>query len=190
MKRPKSSFFTQTHDSGTIAENAAKRECLALGIDYVEGTLTDQEYGVDFYANGIPTDAKNTFDIYLGNGFINDRFIVRQPFRTNCRCKQYWLMDKYTKEWFYKGPINDYLVKNYFTNKITFALAKKYLQGLDNVGTQCDAKLFANIKDKLSSLTKDNVHISYVLDNDYWTIKMKTYAHNAYDYKMGNKAIY
>ena len=83
-----------------------------------------------------------------------------------------------------------YYVDCYFTNKITFALAKKYLQGLDNVGTQCDAKLFANIKDKLSSLTKDNVHISYVLDNDYWTIKMKTYAHNAYDYKMGNKAIY
>jgi hypothetical protein len=174
--------FNATAKVGLIAENKAEADCLAAGIPYIKGTATDQEYGIDFYygENLTAVDCKNTFSIYVGNGFAGDIFQVRQPFRINCKAEEYWIMNRITSEWIYKGPISDYLTENFFINKICLRLAKVYLQSLEKQKRVCDVILFGEIKNKLKSLTRNDVHISYDQVNEGWVIKMKTYAINKY----------
>lgn len=189
MKKRTDEHFVKLHATGKKAEEIAEEFCNKNNILFKEGTDDDQDIGIDFYfskdkENPIYTgvDVKKTFDIFLGNGKMDEKFFVRQPFRNNCKAQEYWILNPYTEKWYYQGPIIDYLVKNFFIDADKLQRAKNFLQKCEAENKKCEPGFLKEIKEKLESLVYNTVHVSCVLNNDnFWDVRLRTYELEKYE---------
>lgn len=157
-------------DQGKAGEEFVEKHCQENNISYKKGSRSeDLKEGIDCYINDIPTDVKNTKDIFLcqimrESGLIN----TRHPFKTNSKSTHYYFVNvkpDLAGELIEHILIDKKLLRDFIKSEEDLIRFKNYLQSIDGKHISefgiSEAQAAFKIKQVLVSFCKSNANISY-----------------------------
>ena len=157
-------------DQGKAGEEFVEKHCQDKNIPYKKATHSeDLKEGVDCYIDNIPTDVKNTKDIFLcqimrESGLIN----TRHPFKTNSKSTHYYFVNvkpDLTGELIEHILIDKKLLRDFIKSEEDLTRFKNYLQSIDGKHISefgiSEAQAAFKIKQVLISFCKSSANISY-----------------------------
>lgn len=155
---------------GKVGEEFVRQHCQDNNIPYKKATYAeDLKEGVDCYINDIPTDVKNTKDVFLcqimrESGLIN----TRHPFKTNSKSTHYCFVNvkaDLTGELIEHISIDKKLLRDFVKSEEDLTRLKSYLQSIDGKHISefgiSESQAAFKIKQVLVSFCKSNANISY-----------------------------
>jgi len=157
-------------EQGKVGENFVEQHCQEKNILYKKATRSeDLKEGIDCYINEIPTDVKNTKDIFLcqvmrDSGLIN----TRHPFKSSSKSTHYYFVNvkpDLTGELIEHISINEKLLRDFIKSEEDLIRFKNYLASIDTKHISefgvSETQAIFKIKQVLISFCKPNVNISY-----------------------------
>lgn len=160
-----------------------------VGVDFTEQYLTkegkifkraskiqDLEEGIDCFIDKIPTDVKNTNDIFICQIMTDDGKInTRHPFKKKSKVTHYCIVDvpidDVTKGNFIEHVnIKERLLRDFIKDEANLKLFYKQLQGLEGKNMKdfgiSQSQACFKIKALLLPFLKDNIGLSYAEPED------------------------
>lgn len=162
---------------------AVKFYCYLNNISYKPATTEENRIkGIDFYIDNIPTDAKATTNIYLGN--YSDKFLLRHPFKQNSEAKNYFISkitktNNITESKMIFEPIDKYLSRKYLNKPSDFNHLKHILNRFnmmtfkDNMCKSIPHFMMTLKYDiRAAKILKDNADIKYFENEEVTTLTL------------------
>lgn len=157
-------------EQGQVGEGFIERHCQDNNIPYKKATRSeDLKEGIDCYVDNIPTDVKNTKDVFLcqvirESGLIN----TRHPFKTSSKSTHYYFVNvksDLTGELIEHISIDKKLLRDFIKSEEDLIRFKNYLQSIDGKHISefgiSEAQAAFKIKQVLVSFCKSSANISY-----------------------------
>lgn len=157
-------------EKGELGESFVRWWCQESNITYKKATFYEnRDYGIDAYIEGTATDIKNTRGVYFGRVYKDSNsFYVRHPFRKNTKCSDYLIVEIENNKSFnikYQGPIQEYLVNNYFNSEDDYQTFLTILNSLDKTSISANGYTYESflfeLKKEVLQLTKPNILCHY-----------------------------
>ena len=156
------------NESGELGEVFAKEYCEQKNIPFKKATKTeDMRYGIDAYINNLPTDIKNTKDIYFLQMSDDGEFNTRHPFKEETKASHYFFVNvgKEHKGFIEFVGIKEKLLRDFFKDEKSLNFFLNFIKELDNQfynkfgNNYTEASL--TLKQMLLPYLKENITISY-----------------------------
>ncbi len=156
------------NESGDLGEEFSKEYCEQKNILFKKATKTeDLKYGIDAYIKDLPTDIKNTKDIYFLQMSNDGEFNTRHPFKEETKATHYFFVNvnKEHKEFIEFISIKEKLLRDFIKSEECLNNFLNFVKELDNESYDKFGINYAEacltIKNKLLSYLKENVILSY-----------------------------
>ena len=154
--------------AGDLGEVFAKEYCEANNIAFKKATKSeDLRLGIDAYINNLPTDIKNTKDIYFLQLSDDGEFNTRHPFKETTKASHYFFVNvsEDHKEFIEFIAIKEKLLKKFFKDEEALENFFKFLKSLDDQTYHKFGNNFSEaclkIKNIILPYLKENVTLSY-----------------------------
>lgn len=160
-------------DKGDVGVDFAEQSLLKEGKTFVRASkLQDLEKGIDCFIDKIPTDVKNTNDIFVCQIMTETgRINTRHPFKKHSKVTHYCVVDV-PKNDITKGKfiehinIKERLLRDFVKDEESLTNLYKQLQGLEGKNMKdfgiSQSQACFKIKQLILPYLKDNIGCSYV----------------------------